>query len=54
MAHGLGTGLGLIISAELAAPDKFCVNVMSDAAFDMTASISRRPCAAASRSLPSC
>ena len=36
-SHALGTGFGLIIGAELAAPDKFCVNFMSDAAFDMTA-----------------
>jgi thiamine pyrophosphate-dependent acetolactate synthase large subunit-like protein len=32
----LGTGLGLIIGAKLAAPDKFCVNFMGDAAFGMT------------------
>ena len=35
-SHALGTGLGLIIGAKLAAPDKFCVNVMGDAAFGMT------------------
>ncbi|MBI4310534.1 MAG: thiamine pyrophosphate-requiring protein [Chloroflexi bacterium] len=34
-SHGLGTGLGLIIGAKLAAPDKFCVNFMGDAAFGM-------------------
>ena len=34
-SHGLGTGLGLIIGAKLAAPDKVCVNVMGDAAFGM-------------------
>src|SRR5690606_25324021 len=31
-----GTGLGLTIGAKLAAPDKFCVNFMGDAAFGMT------------------
>ncbi len=35
-SHGLGTGLGLIIGAKLADPDKFCVNFMGDAAFGMT------------------
>lgn len=35
-SHQLGTGLGLIIGAKLAAPDKFCVNFMGDAAFGMT------------------
>ncbi|MET0851454.1 MAG: thiamine pyrophosphate-requiring protein [Candidatus Rokuibacteriota bacterium] len=35
-SHALGTGLGLVIGAKLAAPDKFCVNVMGDAAFGMT------------------
>ncbi|MCH8898188.1 MAG: hypothetical protein IIC33_07840, partial [Chloroflexi bacterium] len=35
-SHGLGTGLGLIIGAKLAAPDKMCVNFMGDAAFGMT------------------
>ncbi len=35
-SHQLGTGLGLTIGAKLAAPDKFCVNVMGDAAFGMT------------------
>ncbi len=34
-SHGLGTGLGLVIGAKLAAPDKFCVNFMGDAAFGM-------------------
>ena len=34
-SHGLGTGLGLTIGAKLAAPDKFCVNFMGDAAFGM-------------------
>ncbi len=47
-SHALGTGLGLIIGAKLAAPDKFCVNFMGDAAFG------RRPCAAGSPSSPSC
>lgn len=35
-SHALGTGLGLILGAKLAAPDKFCVNFMGDAAFGMT------------------
>ena len=35
-SHGLGTGLGLNIGAKLAAPDKFVVNFMGDAAFGMT------------------
>jgi acetolactate synthase-1/2/3 large subunit len=35
-SHGLGTGLGLIMGAKLAKPDKFCVNFMGDAAFGMT------------------
>ena len=30
------TGLGLAIGAKVAAPDKFCVNFMGDAAFGMT------------------
>ena len=34
-SHGLGTGLGLIIGAKLAAPEKVCVNFMGDAAFGM-------------------
>jgi acetolactate synthase-1/2/3 large subunit len=34
-SHGLGTGLGLIMGAKLAQPDKFCVNFMGDAAFGM-------------------
>jgi len=34
-SHGLGTGLGLIMGAKLAAPEKFCVNFMGDAAFGM-------------------
>ncbi|MBS96635.1 MAG: thiamine pyrophosphate-requiring protein [SAR202 cluster bacterium] len=34
-SHGLGTGLGLIIGAKLAEPEKFCVNFMGDAAFGM-------------------
>ena len=49
-SHALGTGLGLNMGAKLAAPDKFCVNFMGDAAFGMTAWTSRRPCATASRS----
>ena len=35
-SHQLGTGLGLAMGAKLAAPEKFCVNVMGDAAFGMT------------------
>ncbi len=35
-SHALGTGLGLTIGAKLAAPQKFCVNFMGDAAFGMT------------------
>src|SRR5579862_5400845 len=35
-SHQLGTGLGLVIGAKIAAPDKFCVNFMGDAAFGMT------------------
>jgi acetolactate synthase-1/2/3 large subunit len=35
-SHQLGTGLGLAIGAKVGAPDKFCVNVMGDAAFGMT------------------
>ena len=35
-SHSLGSGLGLIIGAKLAAPEKFCVNFMGDAAFGMT------------------
>jgi len=35
-SHQLGTGLGLTIGAKIAAPEKFCVNVMGDAAFGMT------------------
>ena len=32
----LGYGLGLIMGAKLAAPDKLCVNIMGDAAIGMT------------------
>src|SRR5262249_44711690 len=35
-SHALGTGLGLVIGAKLAQPDKLCVNFMGDAAFGMT------------------
>src|SRR5207302_8454219 len=35
-SHQLGTGLGLAIGAKVAAPEKFCVNFMGDAAFGMT------------------
>ena len=34
-SHQLGTGLGLTIGAKVAAPEKFCVNFMGDAAFGM-------------------
>jgi acetolactate synthase-1/2/3 large subunit len=34
-SHGLGTGLGLVIGAKLADPEKMCVNFMGDAAFGM-------------------
>ena len=34
-SHGLGTGLGLIIGAKLAQPEKVCINFMGDAAFGM-------------------
>ena len=34
-SHGLGTGLGLIMGAKLARPEKVCVNFMGDAAFGM-------------------
>ena len=32
----LGYGLGIIMGAKLAAPEKFCVNVMGDCSFGMT------------------
>ena len=32
----MGTGLGLVIGAKLAKPEKVCVNFMGDAAFGMT------------------
>jgi acetolactate synthase-1/2/3 large subunit len=35
-SHQLGTGLGLVIGAKLAEPEKFCINFMGDAAFGMT------------------
>lgn len=35
-SHGLGTGLGLVMGAKLARPEKVCVNFMGDAAFGMT------------------
>lgn len=35
-SHALGTGLGLIMGAKMAVPEKFCVNFMGDAAFGMT------------------
>jgi acetolactate synthase I/II/III large subunit len=35
-SHALGTGLGLIMGAKLAAPEKICINFMGDAAFGMT------------------
>ena len=35
-SHQSGTGLGLMIGAKIAAPDKSCVNFIGDAAFGMT------------------
>jgi thiamine pyrophosphate-dependent acetolactate synthase large subunit-like protein len=35
-SHGLGSGMGMVIGAKVAAPKKFCVNFMGDAAFGMT------------------
>ena len=35
-SHGLGTGLGLVMGAKLAKPEKVCINFMGDAAFGMT------------------
>jgi acetolactate synthase-1/2/3 large subunit len=35
-SHALGSGLGLTMGAKLAAPEKFCVCFMGDAAFGMT------------------
>jgi acetolactate synthase I/II/III large subunit len=34
-SHGLGTGLGLIMGAKLAFPEKVCLDLMGDAAFGM-------------------
>jgi len=34
-SHALGTGLGLIMGAKLAQPDKVTINIMGDAAFGM-------------------
>jgi len=34
-SHALGTGLGLIMGAKLAKPDKVAINIMGDAAFGM-------------------
>lgn len=34
-SHALGCGLGLIMGAKLAAPEKVCINWMGDAAFGM-------------------
>jgi thiamine pyrophosphate-dependent acetolactate synthase large subunit-like protein len=34
-SHALGCGLGLIMGAKLAAPDKLCINWMGDSAFGM-------------------
>jgi len=34
-SHALGCGLGLIMGAKLAAPEKLCINWMGDAAFGM-------------------
>ena len=49
-SHALGSGVGLIMGAKLAAPDKFCVHFMGDAAFGMTGPTSRPRCASASPS----
>ncbi|MDA4130112.1 MAG: thiamine pyrophosphate-dependent enzyme, partial [Thaumarchaeota archaeon] len=35
-SHALGSGLGFIMGAKLAKPERFCVNFMGDAAFGMT------------------
>lgn len=35
-SHALGGGFGLIMGAKLAAPEKFCVQFLGDAAFGMT------------------
>lgn len=35
-SHALGTGLGMILGAKMAAPDKFCVCFQGDAAFGMS------------------
>ena len=35
-SHALGSGLGFIMGAKIARPDRFCVNFMGDAAFGMT------------------
>jgi acetolactate synthase-1/2/3 large subunit len=35
-SHALGSGLGLILGAKLAAPEKLCVHFLGDAAFGMT------------------
>ena len=34
-SHQLGTGLGLIMGAKLAKPEKVCINLMGDAAIGM-------------------
>src|SRR5207244_3585040 len=34
-SHALGCGLGLIMGAKLAAPEKLCINWMGDSAFSM-------------------
>jgi acetolactate synthase-1/2/3 large subunit len=34
-SHALGAGLGLIMGAKLARPEKVCINFMGDAAFGM-------------------
>ena len=34
-SHALGTGLGLIMGAKLASPEKIAINIMGDAAFGM-------------------
>jgi len=34
-SHGLGSGLGLIMGAKLAAPEKLCINYCGDGGFGM-------------------
>ena len=50
----LGYGLGIIMGAKLAAPDKLCVNVMGDAAIGMTGMDIETAARNRSPSSPSC